>query len=86
MCSESIGSSGNSLRTCRCDENLSGCHHGLFVGEADRFSCLDGSVGCFQSGDADDGGDHEVGLGHRGHPYSTGSAIRHFDACDSSLF
>jgi hypothetical protein len=50
----------------RGGKDFSGGDHGFFVGEADSLAGFDGCVGGFESGDADDGGDDEVGFGEGG--------------------
>src|ERR1700751_5104256 len=49
-----------------CGDQFSGSDQALFVGEADGFSGANGFVGGFESGDANDGGDYEIGVGMGG--------------------
>ncbi len=46
----------------------------LLVGQADGLAGFDGFVGGFQSGNADDGADHEVGVGMSGDLHRAGAS------------
>ena len=56
-------------------DELSGGDQAFFVGEADGFSGANGFVGGFESGDADDGGDYEIGVGMGGDADGAGGAV-----------
>ncbi len=47
-------------------DEFSGGDQAFFVGQADGFAGPDGFVGGFESGDADDGADYEIGVGMSG--------------------
>ena len=47
-------------------DEIAGGDQALLVGEADGLAGFDGFIGGFESGDADDGGDDEVGVGMGG--------------------
>src|ERR1019366_10437831 len=46
----------------RFEDEVAGGDEALLVGQADGLAGADGGVGGLEPGDADDGGDHEVGL------------------------
>ena len=48
------------------EDEFAGGDHALLVGEADGLAGENGGVGGFEAGDADDGGDDEVGFGMGG--------------------
>ena len=43
-------------------EDFAGGDHALLVGQAYGLSSQDGGMGGFKACDADDGGDHEIGI------------------------
>ena len=59
--------------------------HALLVGEADGFAGEDGGVGGFEAGDADDGGDDEVGIGEGGAGYGAFGAVDDFDPVPAAV-
>ncbi len=61
------------------DDEVAGGDEALLVGEADGLAGLDGGVGGFEAGDADDGGDDEVDVGVGGDGDGSGGAVDDFD-------
>ena len=68
------------------EDEVAGGYEAFLVGEADRFAGEDGGVGGFKAGDADDGGDDEVGFGEGGDADRAGGAVDDFDASDAFGF
>ena len=57
------------------EDEVAGGDEALLVGEADGFAGEDRSVRGLESGDTDDGGDDEAGLGERGDADGSRSAV-----------
>jgi hypothetical protein len=64
-------------------KDFPGGNHAFLVGQADGLSGEDCGVGCFQSGDADNGGNNKVCLGQRSASDCTFGAVDHSDAGDA---
>ena len=60
-------------------DQFSGRNQAFLVGQADGLSGPDRFVSGFEAGDADDGADHEVGLGVGGDLHGSGGSVGHFD-------
>ena len=60
-------------------DQFSGGHQALFIGEAERFACLDCLIRGFQSGDAHDRADNEIGFGMSCYTHVPRRAINNFD-------
>ena len=86
LCSLSMGSRRLALAARFGGDEVAGGDHAFLVGEADGLAGLDGLVGGFESGDADDGADHEVGVRMRRDFHGAGRAVEDFDvAAQASL-
>ena len=57
-------------------DEIAGGDQAFLVGQADGLAGLDRFVGGFQSGDADDGADHEVGVGMGRDLHRAGRAVQ----------
>ena len=68
------------------DDELACGYEALLVGEADGFAGVDGGVGGFEAGYADDGGDDEVDFGQGGDVDAACGAVEDFDAGDACGF
>ena len=69
------------------DDQVASRDQALFVGDPDGLAGLDGFVGGFQSGDADDGADHEIGVGMGRDLHRARRAVRRLrSACPRPTF
>ena len=70
-----MGSSGLPCLTGFGGDQIAGRYQTFFVCQADGLAGLHGFVSGFESGDADDGADHEVGVGMGRDLYRTGRTM-----------
>ena len=75
LCSESMGRRFDTTFAGCGEDEVAGGDEALLVGEADGLAGEDRSVRGFESGDTDDGGDDEAGLGERGDADGSGGAV-----------
>ena len=66
-------------------EDFAGGHHALLVGQAHGLAGQDGGVRGFEAGDADDGGDDEIGFRQSGAGDGAFGAVDDLDAGDAGL-
>ena len=64
-------------------EDFAGGDHALLVGEADGHAGKDSGVSSFETGNANDGRDDEIGFSVRGARDGAGGAVSDFNARDT---
>ena len=68
---------------CGGDDELAGGYEAFLVGETDAFAGADCSVGGFEAGYSDDGGDDEVDFGEGRDVDGAGGTVEDFDVGDA---
>ncbi len=83
LCSLSMGRMGTLRSRAAASEDFASGDHAFLVGESDGLAGQNGGVGCFKAGDADDGGDDEIGLARSSARDGACGAVNDFDAGDA---